>query len=184
MKQVSTRSGNVAEFDAKNTPIELYRIVGGVFVILAAIGQFFFFVLSSERQIVRMRLAFYKNIMRQEMGWFDTNSCGEMTVKLTDDIAQIHDAIGDKLAIAIQYFAGAIFSWTVIFYYGWELALFMQIGAPFLIVSFAWMGNLKRRRLAHSPWTLEGPLCRGYKFKPARSPDLNVASAFLSRQWS
>ncbi|KAK3779552.1 hypothetical protein RRG08_045298 [Elysia crispata] len=120
--------------------ISLQFIVGGFIVICAAFGQIFLFILTSERQILRMRLAFYKNIMRQEMGWFDSNNSGEMNVKLTDDIGRIHDAIGDKLGTAIQYFSGSIFGWTVIFYYGWELALVMQIGAPFLIISFAWMG--------------------------------------------
>ncbi|GFO46408.1 ATP-binding cassette sub-family b member 1 [Plakobranchus ocellatus] len=64
--------------------IKRLYFVGGFIVICAAFGQIFIFILTSEKQIVRMRLAFYKNIMRQEMGWFDSNSCGEMTVKLTE----------------------------------------------------------------------------------------------------
>ena len=57
---------------------------GGFVVSLAAFGQIFLFLYTAERQVIRMRLAFYRNIMRQEMAWFDANSCGEMTVKLTE----------------------------------------------------------------------------------------------------
>ncbi|RUS77640.1 hypothetical protein EGW08_014600 [Elysia chlorotica] len=120
--------------------LSLIYFVGGIINGLVALGQVYLFVYTSERQVIRMRLAFYRNIMRQEMAWFDANSCGEMTVKLTDDISRIHEAIGDKLGTAIQYMSGSILGFIIIFYYGWELALVMQIGAPFLILSFSLMG--------------------------------------------
>ncbi|GFR58636.1 bile salt export pump [Elysia marginata] len=64
--------------------LSLIYIGGGFVVSLAAFGQVILFVYTAERQVIRMRLAFYRNIMRQEMAWFDANSCGEMTVKLTE----------------------------------------------------------------------------------------------------
>ncbi|RUS91669.1 hypothetical protein EGW08_000642 [Elysia chlorotica] len=120
--------------------LSLIYLGGGFVVSLVAFGQVYLFVYTSERQVIRMRLAFYRNIMRQEMAWFDANSCGEMTVKLTDDISRIHEAIGDKLGTAVQYLSGSILGFIIIFYYGWELALIMQIGAPILVLTFAIMG--------------------------------------------
>ncbi|GFO14578.1 multidrug resistance protein 1 [Plakobranchus ocellatus] len=120
--------------------LSTFYFIGGFVISLAAFGQIYLFVYTAQRQVIRMRLAFYKNIMRQEMAWFDANSCGAMTVKLTDDITRIHEAIGDKLGTAIQYLSGSILGTAIIFYYGWELALVMQIGAPLLILSFATMG--------------------------------------------
>ncbi|GFR58639.1 multidrug resistance protein 1 [Elysia marginata] len=133
-------SSDAKEEEAGPRVSTLQLVIGGLIVALATFGQVFLFVYTAERQVIRMRLAFYRNIMRQEMAWFDANSCGEMTVKLTDDISRIHDAIGDKLGTAVQYLTASIFGFVIIFYYGWELALVMQIGAPFLILAFALMG--------------------------------------------
>ncbi|KAK3742595.1 hypothetical protein RRG08_023427 [Elysia crispata] len=120
--------------------LSLIYLGGGFAVWLASFGQVFLFVYTSERQVIRMRLAFYKNIMRQEMAWFDANSCGELTVKLTEDVSRVHDAIGDKLGTAVQFLSASILSFFIIFYFGWELALIMQIGVPLLVVAFAFMG--------------------------------------------
>ncbi|KAK3766077.1 hypothetical protein RRG08_002313 [Elysia crispata] len=124
----------------KMDKLSLIFLGGGFLVVLVAFGQVILFVYTAERQVIRMRLAFYKNIMRQEMAWFDANSCGEMTVKLTDDISHIHEAIGDKLGTSVQYLSASIMGFVIIFYYGWKLALLMQIGAPVLVLSFALMG--------------------------------------------
>ena len=52
-----------------------------------------------------MRLAFYKNIMRQEMGWFDSNNSGEMNVKLTEWVTRfVCVSIGDdRQADTVSY---------------------------------------------------------------------------------
>ena len=56
------------------------------------------------------------------------------------DISHIHEAIGDKLGTSVQYLSASIMGFVIIFYYGWKLALLMQIGAPVLVLSFALMG--------------------------------------------
>ena len=40
--------------------------------------------LSAERQIHKMRIIMFRNIIRQEIGWFDTHSSGELGTKLTE----------------------------------------------------------------------------------------------------
>ena len=39
---------------------------------------------SAERQTRRMREAFFRAIMRQEIGWFDTSDPGELATRLTE----------------------------------------------------------------------------------------------------
>ncbi|RUS90224.1 hypothetical protein EGW08_002005, partial [Elysia chlorotica] len=115
-------------------------IVGGFIVMALAFGQCYCFFVASERQIIRMRSAFFRNILRQEMGYFDTSSTGEITVKLTDDIGKIHDSIGDKTGTSLQWVGSAFGGFTMCFAYGWELALVMQIASPLLFLSFAVVG--------------------------------------------
>ena len=56
----------------------------GILVMAAAYFQIFLFIIAAERQIIRMRLAFFRNVLRQEVGWFDTNTAGELSIKLTE----------------------------------------------------------------------------------------------------
>ena len=43
-----------------------------------------FFLIAAERQTRRMRERFFRSIMRQEIGWFDTNDTGELATRLTE----------------------------------------------------------------------------------------------------
>ena len=40
--------------------------------------------LSAERQVHKMRLAMFRNIIHQEIGWFDTHPSGELGAILTE----------------------------------------------------------------------------------------------------
>jgi ABC-type multidrug transport system fused ATPase/permease subunit len=40
--------------------------------------------LSAERQVHKMRLAMFRNIIRQEISWFDTHSSGELGTRLIE----------------------------------------------------------------------------------------------------
>ncbi|XP_055885819.1 ATP-dependent translocase ABCB1-like [Biomphalaria glabrata] len=116
--------------------------VGGVILIACSFSQIYFFIVASERQVMKIRLAFYHNVLRQEMAWFDKHSPGDLAVKLTDDISKIHDAIGDKAATSIQYLTVGIAGLVVCYINGWELTLVLQVGAPLLCIAFATMGYI------------------------------------------
>ena len=56
-----------------------------------AVGNFLFawmgmglFALSAERQIQKMRLAMFRNVIYQEIGWFDEHSSGEINSRLVE----------------------------------------------------------------------------------------------------
>lgn len=63
-----------------------------VFVFLGiAVGVFIFayfeislFQTACERQVKKIRLAFYQAIVRQEIGWFDANPSGELTSRIAE----------------------------------------------------------------------------------------------------
>ncbi|XP_059178858.1 ATP-dependent translocase ABCB1-like [Physella acuta] len=107
---------------------------------IAGFLQIYLFILSSERQIIRMRLAFFQNVMKQELSWFDSHSAGEISVKLTDDISKIHDAIGDKGGTALQWFSSFLGGAIISYIFGWELTLILQISSPILFLSAGTIG--------------------------------------------
>ena len=63
--------------------------VGGVSVNSHFHWQVAGWVTSSERQIFKMRRAFFKSILRQDMSWFDTNPSGELTTRLTESVCTV-----------------------------------------------------------------------------------------------
>ncbi|XP_060076812.1 ATP-dependent translocase ABCB1-like [Ylistrum balloti] len=115
-------------------------IAGGVLV--CAYFQVAFWILSSERQIHRIRKLFFRNIMRQDIGWFDTHETGELNTRLTDDINQVHEGIGDKVSTFVQWFSSAISSFIIGFVYGWQLTLVMLSVAPLLAVAAGAMSQI------------------------------------------
>ena len=57
-------------------------IAVGVFVV--GFFQITTFQLACERQVHKMRLCFYRAILRQDIGWFSTNPSGELTSRLSE----------------------------------------------------------------------------------------------------
>lgn len=39
---------------------------------------------ASERQVHRLRQAYFKAILRQEIGWFDKHQAGQLTTRLNE----------------------------------------------------------------------------------------------------
>lgn len=65
--------------------LQVYAFVGialGVF--LLGSFQISLFQLACERQVQKIRLFYYRAILRQEIGWFDANPSGELGSRLTE----------------------------------------------------------------------------------------------------
>ena len=63
---------------------QIFIFLGVAFgALLVAIVQVWFFQTAAERQIHRIRLRYYKSILRQDIAWFDTNPTGEVASRLS-----------------------------------------------------------------------------------------------------
>ncbi|KAL4222180.1 ABC transporter B member 11 [Mactra antiquata] len=117
--------------DTMQTFAIYYFIIGGA-VILVGYGQVMFWMIASERQTHRIRKTFFRNVMRQNIGWFDVSESAELNSRLTNDISKIHDGIGDKLGGFMQWFSGGIAGFVVGFIYGWKLTLVILAVSPLM----------------------------------------------------
>jgi len=72
--------------DVINYPIVVYLCVLGTLAQTFAWLQTTMFRFSSERQIKRIRVLFFRAILRQEIGWFDINSTGELSSRLNKSV--------------------------------------------------------------------------------------------------
>ncbi|XP_077979293.1 ATP-dependent translocase ABCB1-like [Glandiceps talaboti] len=112
----------------------LYFVFIGVGAFVAAYFQITCLVTTAERQAYLMRTSFFRSILRQEIGWFDTNPSGELSTRLSDDINKIKSGIGDKLGTFVQFFTAFLGGFIVGFIFGWELTLVILAVSPLLAV--------------------------------------------------
>nr|XP_039272613.1 ATP-dependent translocase ABCB1-like isoform X3 [Styela clava] len=107
----------------------------GVFIVGSI--QVTTFCFLAIRQTKRIRLAYVKSILRQDIGYHDVNSSGELNARLADDILKIQDGMGEKLSLLIQYICMVISLVIVAFIYSWKLALVALSLTPMLVISTA-----------------------------------------------
>ena len=62
----------------------LYFCLIGVGAFIAAFFQISFFQTACERQVYRIQQLFYRAVLRQEIGWFDTTASGELASRLSE----------------------------------------------------------------------------------------------------
>eukprot|EP00731_Ephydatia_muelleri_P002337 Em0001g2337a len=111
----------------------VYSFVGlalGTF--LASLIQIFFYQTACERQLYKIRLYYYRAILRQDIGWFDSNPSGELASRLSDDLDKIHDGIGEKLSLFIQWMATFFGGIVISFVRSWKVALLLLAFIPVL----------------------------------------------------
>ncbi|CAN8324554.1 unnamed protein product, partial [Cochlearia groenlandica] len=95
-------------------------------------------MVTGERQSARIRSLYLKTILRQEIGFFDTEtSTGEVIGRMSGDTILIQDAMGEKVGKFIQLIATFVGGFVVAFIRGWELTLILIGCIPFIAAAGA-----------------------------------------------
>ncbi|XP_076472534.1 ATP-dependent translocase ABCB1-like [Babylonia areolata] len=130
-------STNVTDTAFDDNVFKLCYIGAGTFglCILQVVG----WVTASERQVFKIRKAFFKAILRQDMAWFDTNTAGELNTRLSDDLERMRDGMGDKIGMGIRGVAQFVAGLVIGLYKSWKLSLIMMSVSPVLAASFGLM---------------------------------------------
>lgn len=72
---------------------------------LTKISMFFYmlemtcWIVTGERQAARIRRLYLKTMLRQDVGFFDTESHGEIVERMSGEVLLIQDAMGEKVLI-------------------------------------------------------------------------------------
>ena len=74
----------------------------GVAIWIAGAFQASLLTLVSTRIANRLRIAYFRAIMRQDVGYFDVNSAAELNTRLFDDISKVQNGVGDKVGLCLQ----------------------------------------------------------------------------------
>ncbi|KAL3850148.1 hypothetical protein ACJIZ3_012030 [Penstemon smallii] len=107
---------------------------------ISAFSQVACWMITGERQAVRIRNLYLRAILRQDIGYFDkeTNT-GEILERISSDTINIQDAIGEKIGKFLQLSASFLGGFVIAFIKGWLLTLVMLSSIPVLVISAALM---------------------------------------------
>ncbi|NXC34955.1 ABCBB protein, partial [Campylorhamphus procurvoides] len=124
---------------------EMTRFAGyyagiGCAILLLGYLQICFWVMSAARQIQKIRKAYFRKIMRMDIGWFDCTSVGELNTRISDDVNKINEAIADQVAIFIQRITTFVCGFLLGFISGWKLTLVIIAVSPLLGIGAAVYG--------------------------------------------
>lgn len=79
---------------------------------------------SGERQVIALRKAYLDAVLRQDVGFFDTDArTGDIVFGVSTDTLLVQDAIGEKVGNFIHYIATFLAGLVVGFVSAWRLAL-------------------------------------------------------------
>ncbi|KAJ2078205.1 hypothetical protein H4R24_004634 [Coemansia sp. RSA 988] len=98
--------------------------------------------IASERIGKRVRETFYESILRQEIGWFDGLSTGELTTRISGDVNLVQEGIGEKFSFVVQYVTTFVAGVILAFAKGWRLTLVVLAVLPVIAGSASVMGIL------------------------------------------
>ncbi|PVU93737.1 hypothetical protein BB561_003074 [Smittium simulii] len=98
------------------------------------------FSISSEKQTLKIRETYYNSAIRQELGWFDQVSTGDLTTRISSDVSAIQDGIGVKLSYCIQYITNFIGGFILALVRGYKMALVLLAAIPLLMIIGSTMG--------------------------------------------
>ena len=91
------------------------------------------FALASERLVARLRVRLYRQILRQDVTFFDTSDVGELLSRLVND-AGIVQTVTSNASLLVWFSTQTVASLALAAVVSWKLALLVTIVVPPLVV--------------------------------------------------
>ncbi|EDO49737.1 predicted protein [Nematostella vectensis] len=124
------------------TDLAIYYIYLAIGALIVAYLQAGFFQYTAVRQAKRIRCNFFKAVMRQDIGWFDTYDAGELNNRLTEDISKVVDGLGSKVGLVVQFTTTFLAGFIMGFAYSWKLTLVILALTPLMVIAGGIMGKV------------------------------------------
>jgi len=131
-KDVIVKTENF-ENDAVQTVYYMVYIGCATFVLSAF--QVSTFSLQSVRQMKKIRINYFRAILRQDIGFHDQTSSGSLNVRLSSDINKVAEGMGEKISSLIQYLSMGVSGVVIGIVYAWKMGLVTLSVAPLLGVA-------------------------------------------------
>ncbi|WCJ29141.1 ABC transporter B family member 2 [Euphorbia peplus] len=110
---------------------------------------------TGERQAAKMRMAYLKAMLNQDISLFDTEaSTGEIIAAITSDILVVQDAISEKVGNFLHYISRFLAGFTIGFVRVWQISLVTLSIVPLIALAggayaFVTIGLIGRMRKSY-----------------------------------
>ncbi|KAG5451955.1 Multidrug resistance protein 1 [Clonorchis sinensis] len=125
-------------------PNIIWFAILGTLVLVAAFTQTALIGIAAKRQLRRIRLLYFKAILRQDVPWFDDQSTGALISMLSQNTEQIETGIGPKLSEFTQNISGFVAGIVIAFKINWKQTLVACAMLPLVVVAFSLFGVLMK----------------------------------------
>ncbi|XP_057689868.1 ATP-dependent translocase ABCB1-like [Corythoichthys intestinalis] len=128
---------NQEEVRRKSLILSIIFAVLGVASFFTLFFEGFCFGKSGEILTMKMRLATFTAMMKQDLKWYDDpkNNVGALTTRLALDAAQVQGATGARLSTLVHNIVNMTTCIIIAFVYGWQLTLLVLVLVPFMIAA-------------------------------------------------
>ncbi|KAJ2806053.1 Multidrug resistance protein 1, partial [Coemansia helicoidea] len=142
--QLMQFSGSTAEANdylgRKSRHFCLLFFVLGLAMWVLSFGVNACWAISAENQGLRIRKLYYKSILRQDIGWFDTVKTGELTTRITNDVNLVQEGLGEKFGFVFMNVVAFITAFIIAFVKGWKLTLICLCVIPCIAAAGGYLG--------------------------------------------
>ncbi|XP_010256924.1 PREDICTED: ABC transporter B family member 19 [Nelumbo nucifera] len=102
----------------------LYFVYLGLVVCLSSYAEIACWMYSGERQVISLRKKYLEAVLKQDVGFFDTDArTGDIVFSVSTDTLLVQDAISEKVGNFIHYLSTFLAGLVVGFLSAWRLAL-------------------------------------------------------------
>ncbi|KAF2069672.1 hypothetical protein CYY_009009 [Polysphondylium violaceum] len=127
---------------SKVRSVSLWFLILGCVVFFLSYIETALWMIAGERQTNRARKEYLTSILRQEIGWFDTNKSNELASRINSDTVLFQEAIGEKVGRFIHYIATFFAGFAIGFTKGWQLTLVITSVSPLLAFGGGFMAKM------------------------------------------
>ncbi len=122
-------------------------ILIGLFVVQALLGFWGRYWLDwiGEKIVADLRKKVYKHLHRLSLKFFSNQRLGEITSRLTNDVAAIRDAVTGTLSEGLTQSINLVGSVLLMVYLNWRLSLIIFITVPVITLAVRYFGQLIRK---------------------------------------
>ena len=111
---------------------------------LATALRFYFVSWLGERVVADIRRKVYDNLLRLSPGFFEENSPKEISSRMVADTAIIETVVGTTVSVALRNIIMAVLGTGYLFWLAPQLAVWLLVGIPVVIIPIAIFGRRLR----------------------------------------
>lgn len=103
--------------------------------------RYYVFTLSGERIVLKLRKRLFKNLMAQEVSFFDFHRTGELMSRLASDCTTLQNTVSVNVSMGLRNLGQVLGGLAFMFYTSWQLTSIMLILIPPVALFAAFYGK-------------------------------------------